>query len=126
MGESLRSSGFAGADTMHIVIDGRTIVRNRTGVGVYADRLVRSLLQVDQRNNYSIFLVEDDPTLVAPNLKKILIDSYDRMGPNRFWENFVLPKYLKENNADIYFSPGYLLPLLIRSADASRRSRRPG
>lgn len=109
---------------MHIAIDGRTIVRNRTGVGVYAERLVRSLLQTDQRNKYTLFLVEDDASLKAPNLEKVLIVGYDKMGPNRFWENFLLPRYLKKHCVDVYFSPAYVLPILSNSGSSSRRSRR--
>jgi len=97
---------------MHIAIDGRTIVRNRTGVGYYAERLVHALLQLDQKNTYTLFLLEDDPGIAGPNLRKIMVTRYAGMGPNRFWENFVLPRYLKTNRVDIYFCPAYVLPLL--------------
>lgn len=99
---------------MHIAIDGRTIVRNRTGVGMYAERLVQALLLLDQKNTYTLFLFEDDLSLAAPNLTKVMVSRYAGIGPNRFWENFVLPRYLEKNNIDIYFSPAYVLPLLRR------------
>jgi glycosyltransferase involved in cell wall biosynthesis len=100
---------------MHIAIDGRTIVHNRTGVGVYTDRLVRSLLQIDSRNSYTVFLLEDNPSLSGPNLTKVMVDRYAGMGPNRFWENFVLPLFLSNNRVDVYFSPAYILPVLHRA-----------
>ena len=109
---------------MHIAIDGRTISRTRTGVGVYAERIVRSLLALDRENTYTLFLLEDDPSLEQSNLHKILISRYSGIGPNRFWENFVLPGFLKSNNVDIYFSPAYVLPLIARSRAQSRGSRR--
>jgi len=104
---------------MHIAIDGRTIVQSRTGVGVYAERLVRSLLQIDPDNEYTLFLVEDDASLAGANLKKVMITGYTRIGPNRFWENFLLPRYLKKHKVDVYFSPAYVLPVLRRSRNRS-------
>jgi glycosyltransferase involved in cell wall biosynthesis len=100
---------------MHIAIDGRTIVRNRTGVGVYAERLVRSLLQIDSRNTYTLFLLADDSSITGPNLTKVMVSRYAGTGPNRFWENFVLPRFLSRNRVDIYFSPAYVLPVLRRA-----------
>jgi glycosyltransferase involved in cell wall biosynthesis len=111
---------------MHIAIDGRTIVRNRTGVGVYADRLVRSLLHLDSRNTYTLFLLEDNPSISAPNLNKVMVDRYAGMGPNRFWENFMLPVFLAKNRVDVYFSPAYVLPVLRsarRNAATASRTR---
>lgn len=102
---------------MHIAIDGRTIVQSRTGVGVYAERIVRSLLQIDPDNEYTLFLVEDDASLAGANLKKVMITGYTRIGPNRFWENFLLPRYLKKHKVDLYFSPAYVLPILHKSRD---------
>jgi glycosyltransferase involved in cell wall biosynthesis len=110
---------------MRIAIDGRTIVTNRTGVGVYADRLVRSLLELDHTNEYTLFLVEDNPTLQAPNLLKVMITGYTRMGPNRFWENILLPSYLKKHKIDIFFSPAYVLPILRGSRTSSGATRTP-
>lgn len=109
---------------MRIAIDGRTIVRQRTGVGVYAERFVRSLLAIDQKNAYTLFMAEDDPSLGAPNLTKVLLPRSTTTGPNRLWENFALPRFLRKNRIDIYFSPAYVLPLLHRSrASKSPRHR---
>jgi glycosyltransferase involved in cell wall biosynthesis len=105
---------FTDSITMHIAIDGRTIKRNRTGVGVYAERLVKALLQLDQKNAYTVFLLEDDPMIASPNLQKVMIRRYAGIGPNRVWENLVLPRYLTKNDVDIYFCPAYVLPILRR------------
>lgn len=106
---------------MRIAIDGRTIARQRTGVGVYADRLLRGLLSVDQHNSYTVFMAEKDPSLEAPNLVKIILPTSTRFGSNRLWENVTLPRFLRENDTDIYFSPAYVLPMLKNA----RRTRRP-
>ena len=105
---------------MRIAIDGRTIVRNRTGVGVYAERLVRSFLTIDRKNSYTLFMAEDDPSLDAPNLSKVLLPKSTTMGPNRMWENLILPLFLRNHGIDIYFSPAYILPLVHRSRSARR------
>jgi len=99
---------------MRIAIDGRTIVHDRSGVGTYADQIVRSLLRLDDRNEYFLFLVEDVPGLEAPNLTKLTIEGYDRMILNRWWENVLLPGYLSRHDIDVYFSPSYALPVLPR------------
>jgi glycosyltransferase involved in cell wall biosynthesis len=99
---------------MRVAIDGRTIVHDRSGVGTYADQIVRWLLRLDSHNEYFLFLVTDAPGLEAPNLQKILIAGYDRMILNRWWENVLLPGYLTRHEIDVYFSPSYTLPILPR------------
>ncbi|MEK6755737.1 MAG: glycosyltransferase family 1 protein [Bacteroidota bacterium] len=97
---------------MRIAIDGRTIVSGKTGVGVYAERVVRSLLEIDRSNQYFLFLVEPQTDLQAPNLTSILIEGYNKMVLNRIWENFLMPRFSVRNEIDLFFSPAYALPLL--------------
>ncbi|MGE5315122.1 MAG: glycosyltransferase family 4 protein [Acidobacteriota bacterium] len=99
---------------MKIAIDGRTIVRNKTGVGAYAERLVRSLLEIDRKNEYHLFLVEPNESLTAPNLTQVMIPGMHRAGRNRLWENLLVPSYLHDQQIDVYFSPAYALPMLPR------------
>jgi glycosyltransferase involved in cell wall biosynthesis len=99
---------------MRIAIDGRTMTRNKSGVGMYAFRTVESLLRIDQQNDYHLFLVEENERLSAPNLTKVLIPGYDRMGRNRWWENVMLPRYLRQHEVDLFFSPAYALTMYPR------------
>jgi glycosyltransferase involved in cell wall biosynthesis len=99
---------------MRIAIDGRTIQPRRSGVGQYAEFLVRSLLKIDRENNYILFLAKPNDTLEAPNLTKILIEGYERMILNRVWENLILPRYVQTYSIDLYFSPAFALPVLPR------------
>lgn len=99
---------------MRIGIDGRTIVKQRTGVGEYSERIVRHLLEHDRTNQYFLFLTEPLDYLNAPNLTKIVDKKSSSMGRNRIWENFILPIFLYKNNVDIYFSPAFTLPILPR------------
>jgi glycosyltransferase involved in cell wall biosynthesis len=96
---------------MRIAVDGRTIVGDKTGVGIYAERIVRSLLQIDQRNQYFLFLVQPIKDLRAPNLTTLQIRGYNRAGSNRLWENVLMPRFAARSKIDVYFSPAYALPL---------------
>jgi glycosyltransferase involved in cell wall biosynthesis len=96
---------------MRIAVDGRTIVAQRTGVGAYAERLMRALLRIDETNEYTVFLVEPNDQLRAPNLRVEMITGYDRAVRNRWWENVLLPRYLRRQRIDLFFSPAYALPI---------------
>lgn len=99
---------------MRIAIDGRTIVHGRSGVGTYAARTVRSLLRIDPNNEYVLFLAKPNQELDALNLKRIVIEGYERMVLNRWWENILLPRYMEDYGIDVYFSPAFALPILPR------------
>ena len=71
---------------MRIAIDGRTIVRQTSGIGQYTEHLVRSLLRIDTGNHYILFLIEPIG-LEAANLTKVMIVGYERRILNRWWEN---------------------------------------
>jgi glycosyltransferase involved in cell wall biosynthesis len=101
---------------MRIAVDGRTIIRGKSGVGTYVERTIRALLHIDRKNEYFLFLVEPLDGLEVPNLHKILIAGYQKAGRNRYWENFLLPVFLEEHLIDIYFGAAYALPLLPRLA----------
>lgn len=99
---------------LRIAVDGRTIVRQRTGVGVYAERIVRALLAIDRTNRYTLFLAEPCDHLTAPNLQKILIPAYAHKGRNRYWDNILLPHFIENEGIDVFFSPAFTLPFLPR------------
>ena len=63
-------------ELMNIAIDGRTIAGDKTGVGNYAERIVRALLQCDSRNHYYLFLSEPNDHIAGPNLTKFMIEGY--------------------------------------------------
>ncbi|MEK6566065.1 MAG: hypothetical protein AABZ41_05095, partial [Bacteroidota bacterium] len=94
---------------LRIAIDGRTIVHGRSGVGTYAARTVRSLLRIDPNNEYVLFLAKPNQELDALNLKRIVIEGYERMVLNRWWENILLPRYMEDYGIDVYFSPAFAL-----------------
>jgi glycosyltransferase involved in cell wall biosynthesis len=99
---------------MNIAIDGRTITSQTTGIGQYTYNLVKTILSIDTENKYILFLSEPQNDIQAKNLIKINIEGYERMILNRYWENFLLPKYLQLYSVQVYFSPAYALPFLPR------------
>lgn len=99
---------------MRIAVDGRTIIKGKSGVGTYVERTMRALVDVDPRNEYFLFLVEPLDSLSAPNLTKVMIEGYQKAGKNRYWENFLLPQFAVEKKIDIFFGAAYALPLLPR------------
>jgi glycosyltransferase involved in cell wall biosynthesis len=99
---------------LKIAVDGRTIIRGKSGVGTYVERTMRALLQIDQKNEYFLFLVEPLDSLEAPNLTKILIEGYQKAIRNRYWDNVLLSRFAADNSIDIIFGAAYALPLLPR------------
>lgn len=108
---------------MRIAIDGRTIVKGRSGIGKYADRITRSLLEVDHVNEYFLFLTEPNDEIDAPNLKRILIEGYHRVGLNRWWENVLFPRFSSRFGINVLFSPANHLPMWPRRAHSRLRTR---
>jgi glycosyltransferase involved in cell wall biosynthesis len=97
---------------MRIAIDGRTIVRGKSGVGNYAERTLRALLDIDHKNEYHLFLVEHLESFDAPNLVKVVLPRIHKAGHNRYWENIDLPLYAARHGIDLFFGPAYALPIL--------------
>lgn len=109
---------------MRIAVDGRTIVSGRSGIGMYAERIMKALLRIDQENEYFLFLTERNDSFVAENLKIVLIEGYHRAGLNRWWENVLFPLFARRNNIKVLFSPANHLPLWPRSRELSKWQNR--
>lgn len=97
---------------MKICIDGRMLgAKNTTGIGVYIEKLLENLTELDLQNEYSILLGShnfDDVT--NPKIKKILVKSkwYS------YSEQIELPKVLYKNKFDLVHFPQFNTPLLYR------------
>ncbi len=97
---------------MNIGIDARILERKMTGIGRFLKTFLNELPAVDKKNKYFLFSYEgikpdnsyftDVPTGRSFLPQKLFAP---------FWINFVLPKYLKENNIDVFFSVNQLTPL---------------
>ena len=97
---------------MNIGIDARILERKMTGIGRSLYTFLDVLPSYDKKNKYYLFSYD------KIDLHK---DFYKNVTTGRsfinqkfyapFWLNFVLPKFLKKNKIDVFFSANQILPL---------------
>lgn len=98
---------------MKIGIDARLYGPKQGGLGRYLEQLIKNLEQIDQHNDYVIFLCAENfnefqPT--NPHFKKILADI-----PWYGWkEQFFLPKIFKKEKLDFIHFPHWNIPFFYR------------
>lgn len=98
---------------MRICIDGRTLSRQRTGIGRYVDGLVRALRDVDG-DHERILLTQRAPR-TSSGLGTVRVVGGGLKGP--VWEQLVLPVALRALRADVFHIPhegGPLVPSVRR------------
>ncbi|QQS36863.1 MAG: glycosyltransferase family 4 protein [Ignavibacteriales bacterium] len=98
---------------MRIAIDARILERKMTGVGRYISGLLNHIQEYDSTNQYILIsqvqlknLPDGFESVVTGNQKFIPEKLYSPV-----WTNFVLPKVLKNNEIDIFFSSNQLVPI---------------
>lgn len=86
------------------------------GTETYVRSLLQSLLNIDQKNSYIIFLpeeVRDSFSHVAGRVKFVTAKNiFGNKVKRIIWEQLCLPFHVKKNNVDVLFSPGYVAPIL--------------
>jgi glycosyltransferase involved in cell wall biosynthesis len=103
---------------MRIGINGRFLVAKRTGVQRAAYNLLRTLVQIDRKNEYIIFTGQsqlDNPDWKYPNVT--VVPANVRIGEslrNHIWEQFSLPRLAKKYKVDLLHSPANMAPLFYR------------
>ena len=100
---------------IRIGINGRFLSAKQTGVQRAAYNLIKTLLQIDKINHYTLFTgneinnleewKQDNVTLVKSKLKQ------GTSLKNLLWEQFSLPKLAKKHRIDILHSPANMAPL---------------
>lgn len=104
---------------MKIAIDLTSTPKNKTGIGRYLYNLVHALQEVDQCNEYYLFLQNDDVDgfdITAKNFHCVPVDSrilrktYIRI----LWEQLVLPFKIRKLGVDLMHSPYFTMPYLSR------------
>lgn len=87
----------------------------KAGIGNYVVNLVKELSKLDIKNEYVILANSDNAeffTTNNPNFKTITLPNYTRTKFLRIlWEQFKLPKLLRQMGIDILHSPGFIAPL---------------
>ena len=103
---------------MKIGINGRFLAAKRTGVQRAAYNLVRSLVEIDQANQYFLFTSEDQ--LDNPDWKRphvTIVPSRIKEGENiknHIWEQIALPFLAAKYRVDLLHSPANLAPLFYK------------
>jgi len=95
---------------MKIAIDAR-VATHVSGVGVATEHMIRHLLEIDQKNEYLIIgndAVADPP----PNCSSLRTPWRLTNHPaGDLWFHLRLPAILMKENVDVFWGPGYLVPL---------------
>jgi len=101
---------------MRIAIDLTPIPKQMTGVGKYAQNLVKSLAEYDRKNHYWIFIKGNQYQDFDPNRNNFHIIHLSNILHNIpiriLWEQLVLPLHLYREKIDILHSIHYTSPLL--------------
>ena len=88
---------------MKFSIDARGInLYKGSGIGTYTENLLKELLNIDTKNNYSIFWTGENYENYKKDNSKIIFTSKKH---GTFYENYYYPNYIKENNIDIHHIP---------------------
>lgn len=97
---------------MLIGIDARFAVHKRRGIGKYTLRLIRQLAEMDNRNEYIMYIDREDAENVLPKqnnfkAKKILPPNY------LVWEQVLLPRQAKKDRVQILHCTGNTAPTYL-------------
>lgn len=97
---------------MKIGIDARFAVHKRRGIGKYTLRLIRQLAEMDNRNEYIMYIDREDAENVLPKqnnfkAKKILPPNY------LVWEQVLLPRQAKKDRVQILHCTGNTAPTYL-------------
>ena len=87
-------------------------IQKRVGSNQYAFELMKALYQLDQKNQYTVYL----PTPPLPDLPPARDGwRYKVVGPSKLWNFFALPLALIKQTPkpDVVFNPGHYTPLFF-------------
>lgn len=88
---------------MKFSIDARGInLYKGSGIGTYTENLLKELLNIDNKNIYSIFWAGENYEDYKRKNSKIIFTSKKH---GMFYENYYYPNYIKENSIDLHHIP---------------------
>jgi glycosyltransferase involved in cell wall biosynthesis len=102
---------------LRIWIDARELEGKRTGVGRYLINLLSEWSEIAPQNVYTLLFkrnIPDDQLLKRGCFSNRLLKLPGLLDRNIIWEQAYLPLYLRNEKYDLFFSPSYTLPLLIK------------
>ena len=103
---------------MRIGIDIRTLSFRRGGISQYTYNLLKNMLRIDSANTYYLFNYNKSPyewDNFSGNVKEIILRLPQRYGLGMIWENILVPMALGKYGMDVWFSPDFTIPRLLRT-----------
>lgn len=103
---------------MKIGIDIRTLSFRRGGISQYTYHLLKNILALDSDNTYYLFNYIRSPydwDHFRGNAREILLRSPQRGLFKTVWENAIVPMAIRKFRIDLWFSPDFTLPRLLRT-----------
>jgi glycosyltransferase involved in cell wall biosynthesis len=100
---------------MRIGIDAREIVGRQTGVGRYLSGLIAEWSAGDRARGHQFVLYAHDtiPQPPGPFVTRIVSGT-----SGTWWQQVQLPRAVRDDRLDLFFSPQYTAPLLVRTKTA--------
>lgn len=96
---------------MRIGIDGRELLRNQiTGIGRFLSNFLKYAPEIKPDWEFILFMNQHNAGAdvpICPNLKQMVIPENWTF----WWDQVKLPKYLRKEKIDIFFSPYYKAPI---------------
>lgn len=95
---------------MKIGVEGRTLQGERYGVARYLGNLLRHLLELEEEDEYIVYLSQPITPLdfSSPQMDFKVIGH----APGLAWRHLRLPLAMWRDRVDLHFSPSYFLPLI--------------
>lgn len=102
---------------MNVLIDFSQIPKNKVGVGVYAQNLIRHLSMIDRNNKYVLIVQDDDDCLddlISRNISLIRLNHriFRRFVFRMVMEQVLIPIIIKLKRIDVVHSLHYSFPFL--------------
>jgi glycosyltransferase involved in cell wall biosynthesis len=98
---------------VRIAINAMVLGPHDTGVGIWTRGLIRALARVDLRNQYVVYH-RSAAGVIAPEAGRNFEFRQVACGTGRLrrimWEQFVLPRVLKQDRIDVVHCPAYVMP----------------
>lgn len=106
------------AEGMRIAITMQSLDPTWGGIGIYTIELVRSLLRLDRENSYLLVYPNFGPARSRIGQFKRRYDNVEEViapGPRipiaTIWDQFILPRTLREHKIDVLFNPYWSVPI---------------
>ena len=101
---------------MEILINGRCMEGKQTGVGRYLANMLKIWTKKYPQHKYNLFFKKEFPSdisLTKECVHSSIAPGQDLIHYGPVWENLFLPLAARQHKkADLFFSPGYTLPLI--------------